>query len=201
MIPVGFITAVIIGFVSGFVPGAVVTMIFSEVLRHGFFAGLRVLLWSMLVEIIVASAIIFGFSQASLPEAVFYGIGFFGAGFLIYLAWGVAGTAAPHAEKAPKISAWKILLLNLTNAPLYIFWSSVAPSEIHLLAKDVSHAPAWFLFFMESGWLLGTTAVVCLLAFARSFLMQYAHLVFRVLAGVLVLMAARLVWNSVIFFF
>ena len=57
-----------LGLVGGIMPGIVTTAMFIEVLRNGFFAGIRVIFFVFLLDVAIGSTILIAFFVLPIPE-------------------------------------------------------------------------------------------------------------------------------------
>lgn len=83
------IQAFVLGAVAGFIPGAVMTLLFVTVMQGGLAAGVRAFFWSMLSEITIAGGLLLIATQLPLDQGFFTVVGFIGGTVLIYFAWKV----------------------------------------------------------------------------------------------------------------
>jgi threonine/homoserine/homoserine lactone efflux protein len=161
--------AFVLGAVGGVIPGAVLTILLVSALQGGLSAGLRAFVWAMISEILVAGSLLLVAIQLPLNANVFTGIGVVGACVLLYFAWSVfkLRSVKVHGE-GMLFTPSKILLLSATNAPLYIFWTTVCFPLIWQLAQTWNFAIAAVSYFIvfEIGW--GITTFMMLLVFLYS---------------------------------
>ena len=164
------VQAFVLGIVAGFIPGAVLTLLLVSTLQGGLSAGIRAFWWSMLSEILIAGGLLLLASLLPLSASSFTAIGIVGGAVLLYFAWNVFQLKSISVNDAPIFfTAPKIFMLSATNAPLYIFWSTICFPLIWQLASNWSlpiAAIAYFLAF-EIAWALSTLATVLIFAYAR----------------------------------
>ena len=162
--------AFILGAVGGVIPGAVLTILLVSTMQGGLKTGLRAFFWAMFSEITIAGVLLLVAVQLQLGAAVFTWIGFVGSVVLFYFAWQVLKLRSVNVESNSTLfTPVKIFLLSATNAPLYIFWTTICFPLIWQLASSwpiTVAAPFYFLFF-EIGWGLTTFIMLLLFVFSR----------------------------------
>ena len=209
MITTELIQGFLLGLIGGLIPGPLMTLVFVQTLQFGKIGGLRVILYGLLGELIVAGALL-GFSvYFDIPEIVFIILGFAGAFFLCYMAWGVAhiqNIDKGEGSQKPKQMTpwWQISVLMAVNAPLYIFWTTVCFPFIWKMADAIMLWKAAMLYFIafELGWLIATTAVFIVFLKARQFLedQKTLHRIFLALSMILIFFSIKMFWDSVSYF-
>lgn len=193
-----------LGAIGGLVPGAVLTILLVSVLQGGLRAGLRAFWWAMLAEIVIAGALLLVAAQLPLGENFFLLLGGVGGVVLFYFAWQVFQLRSVSIENGTVLfSPQKIFLLSATNAPLYVFWTTICFPLIWELARTWSlalAAPLYFLAF-EIGWGITTFGMMLVFVFSRSTLTneRVMRLVFTCIALILAGFGLRMLITAVVF--
>src|SRR3989344_5824190 len=195
------VEAFILGAIGGFVPGAVLTLLLVSVLQGGLTAGVRAFWWSMLAEVLIAGSLLLIATQLPIGQSFFNVIGVVGGGFLFYFSWKIfqLRSITVH-DGALLFTAPKIFLISATNAPLYIFWSTICFPLIWQLATIWSlpvAAVSYFVVF-EVGWAITTFITILLFVYARPMLSneRIMHRIFIFLALVFAAFGFRLLITS-----
>lgn len=191
----------VLGLVGGIVPGAVLSILFVSAMQGGLRAGLYAFWWAMFAEVVIAGGLLLVFAQFSLPPAIFNVIGLCGGVALLYFGRQVYQLREVAVEVSrPMFTGTKIFFLSATNAPLYIFWTTVCFPLIWQLAVSwglMSAAVSYFVLF-EIGWGISTFAMLLLFLFSRSTLtdQRIMHRVFIVVALILGFFGVRMFITS-----
>ncbi len=162
--------AFVLGAIGGVVPGAVLTILLVSALQGGLVGGLRAFFWAMLSEILIAGGLLLLAAQLSMGEEVFMAIGFVGGVVLLYFAWQVFKLRSIQIHNTPALfTPGKILLLSATNAPLYIFWTTICFPLIWQLSTRWPFSVAAVSYFasFEVGWGITTFSMLLLFVFSR----------------------------------
>jgi len=132
-----------LGLIGGIIPGAILTILLVSVIQGGFKAGLKAFVWSLVAELTVVGILLLILFTLPLPRETFNYIGLVGSLVLFYFAWQIF-----HLQKIdqPKdasstFSGKQIYVLAASNAPLYIFWTTVCAPLIWQLAEYWQQAP------------------------------------------------------------
>lgn len=163
-----------LGLVGGVIPGSILTILLISVIEGGYRAGLRAFLWSLAAELTVVGILLLVLFNLPIPETIFNYVGLVGGLVLFYFAWQVYHL---HKINQPEnqgvtFSGRKIYTLAATNAPLYIFWTTVcAPLIWQMSARwSLATSAASFMIAFEIGWALSTFVVMLLFVKARRYL-------------------------------
>ena len=196
-----FVSIFTLGFIGGSIPGSILASTFTEAQRKGFIGSLRVIMFAAISEIIVASLIMFLLFSINIPQGVYYGISFIGAGVLIWLAKQVWSIKKLN-DKGKLFSFRKIFLLTIFNGPLWIVWSTVCVPQAYVLSKEISGGLIFFMIIFELGWFSSTLLLTFLFSRFRNLLIkeQVISIVFKVFALTLTFFAVRLVITSMMYF-
>lgn len=191
----------LLGLIGGSIPGAILTSAFTEVVRKGFAKSLRVVLYALASEVIVATIILLIFFSIHIPQGVFYIISFVGAGVLLWIAkqiWSIKSLS----DKGTLFDLKKIFLLTVFNGPLWIFWSTICVPQAYLLSQKVYGGQILFLLAFEVGWLTATLILTFLFSRFRPLLIKdgIMTVVFKIFALILFIFAVNLIKTSVLYF-
>lgn len=196
-----FFSIFVLGFIGGSIPGPILTSAFTETVREGFVRSLRVIVFALISEVIVASCIMFLLFSIHIPQSIFYGISFLGALVLVWIAsqiWAIKKLS----DKGKLFNFQKIFLLTVFNGPLWIFWSTICVPQAYILSQKIPAGQVLFLLLFEVGWLTATLILTFLFSRFRPILTKEGVVskVFKVFAVILILFAIRLVTTSFFFF-
>ncbi len=179
--------AFVLGATGGIIPGAVLTILLVSTLQGGLPGGLRAFGWAMLSEILIAGGLLLVATQLPLTPVIFTWIGIIGSLVLLYFAWQVFQLRAVKVhEETALFTPGRIFLLSATNAPLYIFWTTVCFPLVWQLATTwpLSLAASSYFLVFEIGWALTTCAMLFLFVYARAVLTNE-----RIMRGVFMFVA------------
>ncbi len=190
-----------LGFIGGSIPGSILASTFTEALRKGFMGSLRVIIFALISETIVASLIMFALFSVNIPQSIYYGISLIGAGVLVWLAKQVWSITKIN-DKGELFSFKKIFLLTIFNGPLWIVWSTVCVPQAYELNQQISGGLIIFMILFELGWLTATLLLTFLFSRFRTLLIKgkMISVVFKIFAFTLLFFAIRLFLTSVTFF-
>ncbi len=162
-----------IGALGGIVPGSILSILLISVMQGGFRSGLRAFLWCVTAEVLTVIALLSIIFSLPIPIVTFQGIGLVGGLVLFYFAWQVSkirSVGLPSGDGRETFSAGKIFLLSATNAPLYIFWTTVCAPLIKELAiqKGLLVSATLYMTSFEIGWSITTFAIMLVFVYARN---------------------------------
>ena len=184
--------AFVLGAIGGVVPGAILTLLLVSVIEGGMRAGVVVFLWALLSEVIVAGALLVVAAQLPLDDRVFMVIAGVGGVVLLYFAWQVLQLRTISIGGGGMLfTPAKIFTLTATNAPLYVFWTTICFPLIWELARTwglALAAPLYFMFF-EIGWGITTFGMMLLFVFSRKTLTN-ERIMGKVFVGIALILAA-----------
>lgn len=198
----GVIGAFVLGLIGGSVPGPVLTAILTEVFRMGFAKSLRVIVWGLIAETMIASMVLTAAFLINPPQSFFYAISFVGAVFLFYMAWKVHGLKKMMGKRERLFTFSKIFMLTFFNGAFFIFWTTICVPLAFQMRLVTEWGPLFFLLGFETGWFLSTIVWAYLFSHFRRFLTRpnFAPRVFTVMALVLCFFAIRMIVQGVRFF-
>lgn len=197
-----FLMAAILGLMGGMIPGPILSVSIVELLspKPQTLLVLKYILAASLVEFLIGVFLIATAAFIEIPEFILYVFSIIGGLLLlriVYKLWHI-----DHADQSTKkISLKNIAALTFFNGSLWIFWISVCvPTALKL--KEISISPLFFPVIFEIFMVLGH----CVLLLAFFFLGQkinnpkICHLIYRILAGFIVLISAKMMWDAVSYF-
>lgn len=197
-----FFSAFILGLIGGLIPGPVLTAIFTEILQSGFAKSFRIILWAMFTETTIALVSLIALSAIHLPESVFFGLSFVGAGILIWISTSIWKIKKIDTDERVNFSRAKISAMILANGVLWTYWITVCIPKAISLGEQVGGGQFLFLALVEVGWLISTVLVAFLFSRFRNVLSnpKVVPVMFKIFALTFVYFAADMVWKSVKFF-
>ncbi|TSC96541.1 MAG: transporter, LysE family [Parcubacteria group bacterium Athens0714_26] len=192
----------LLGLIGGSVPGPILASAFTESLKSGFIRSLRVIFKALVGETLVVVLILTVLFSVNIPQIYFYILSLIGACVLIYLAlqvWKIKGIGSGKKEI---FSFWKIFLLTIFNGSFWIFWITICVPQAFLLKENIAGGQFIFLILFELGWLFSTVILTFIFSRFRQLLTneKIVHIVFKVLAILLLLFAIQMAYESVKYF-
>lgn len=151
------ILALSLGLIGGFIPGPVVTAVFTEIVRGGFRNSIRVILISLGVETLVALTTLWLTKFTQLNEDLLYGISIFGSIVLVYIATRLWKMRKVDSGVRQFFDFGKITLMILTNGMLWIYWFTVCIPQAVILEAKMPGGAYLFIVLVQVGWLISTT--------------------------------------------
>lgn len=196
-------TALILGLVGGIVPRPVLAAIFTEILQSGFSKSLRIILWAMLTETIVAFISLVILSSLGLSQSFFYALSFIGAGVLIWIATQLWKVESLDLGKKVHFGVGKIAAMILANGVLWTFWITVCVPKAITLGDQIQYGEFLFLLIVELGWLVSTVGVAFAFSWFRGTLSN-PHVVpfmFKLFSIIFLYFSLSMLYTSITFFF
>jgi len=196
------ISAIILGLIGGLIPGPVLAATFTQILQAGFFSSLRIVLWAMLTETVVALVSLLILSSFGLSQSFFMGLSFIGAGILIWISWSIWRIRRIDTEEKVYFGLGKISAMIIANGVLWTFWITVCIPKAILLSQKVYYGQFLFLLLVEIGWLISTATVALLFSSFRKLLSnpRVVPIMFKVFSLVFLYFAVSMIYQSIIFF-
>ena len=196
------IAAFILGLVGGIIPGPVLAAIFTEILQSGFYKSMRIILWAMLTETIVALVALLVLSSFGFSATFFNALSFIGAGILIWISTSLWKIKSLDTDQKVYFSPWKIALMILANGVLWTYWITVCIPKAIELGQQLQYGQFLFLLFVEIGWFLATAGVALVFSRFRTILSnpRVIPFIFKFFALIFLYFAASMIYHSVIFF-
>lgn len=194
--------AFILGLVGGVIPGPILAATFTEILQSGFIKSLRIILWGMLTETIVALISLIVLSSLGLPLYIFHILSFFGAGILLWIAYSIWKIKSIDTDTKVNFGFWKISAMIIANGMLWTFWITVCIPKAIALNATIQFGQYLFLLLVEVGWLVSTIAVAYIFSKFRSILSspKTVSITFRVFAVLFVFFAGDMIYKSIKYF-
>jgi threonine/homoserine/homoserine lactone efflux protein len=188
------ITGVVFGLTAGITPGPLLTLVFSETLKHGTKEGIKISFAPLLTDLPIVLGAIYLVSYITNLLTLYGFIAILGSIFLSYLAYEsifFRGINTNNSTLRPQ-SIKKGIIANFLNPAPYIFWITIG-SPIVLQAKERNLFAA--LSFIASMYicLVGSKVLVAfLVGRSRLFLKSNTYIyIIRGLGIVLFLFAIR----------
>lgn len=196
------LSAIILGLIGGIIPGPVLAAIFTEILQLSFAKSLRIILWAMLTETVIALASLILISSLHFSEGFFKGLSFIGAGILIYIATSIWKINEISTEKKVHFSLTTISAMILANGVLWTFWVTVCVPKAIMLGEKILFGQYLFVGLVEIGWLVSTLAVALVFSGFRKLLsnQKVISIMFKIFSLVFIYFALSMVYQSVNYF-
>lgn len=196
------LTALILGLIGGIIPGPVLAATFTEILQSGFSKSLRIILWSMLTETLIALISLVVISSIGFPQSFFYVLSFAGAGILFWIATEIWKIRSLGLEKKVYFGLWKISAMILANGVFWMFWITVCIPKAIVLGAQIQYGQFLFLILVEVGWLISTTGAAFAFSWFRWILSspRVVPFMFKFFSVVFVYFALSMLYTSVTFF-
>ena len=195
-------SALVLGLIGGVIPGPVLTATFTEVLQSGMLKSMRIILWAMLTETVVALLSLLALSSMNFSERFFQGLSLVGAAILIWISTSIWKVHKIDTEEKVHFSLGKISAMILANGVLWTFWITVCVPKAILLSEKVAFGNYLFLLLVEIGWLVSTVLVAYVFSRFRKILSnpRVVPIMFKIFALTFVYFAVDMVYRSIKFF-
>ena len=196
------VSALVLGLIGGVIPGPVLTATFTEVLQSGMWKSMRIILWAMLTETVVALLSLLALSSMNFSERFFQGLSLVGAAILIWISTSIWKVHKIDTEEKVHFSLGKISAMILANGVLWTFWITVCVPKAILLSEKVAFGNYLFLLLVEIGWLVSTVLVAYVFSRFRKILSnpRVVPIMFKIFALTFVYFAVDMVYRSIKFF-
>jgi threonine/homoserine/homoserine lactone efflux protein len=196
------INALILGLIGGLIPGPVLAATFTEILQSGILKSMRIILWAMLTETIVALISLLAFSYMNLSESFFQGLSIVGAVILIWISTSIWKVHKIDTEEKVHFSLGKISAMIMANGVLWTFWITVCVPKAMFLSEKIAFGDYLFLLLVEIGWLISTVLVAVAFSQFRKALSnpKVVPIMFKLFALTFVYFAVDMVYKSIKFF-
>lgn len=197
-----FIGALVLGLVGGVIPGPVLAATFTEILQSGMLKSMRIILWAMLIETVVALVSLVALSSMNFSESFFQGLSIIGAAILIWISTSIWKVAKIDTEEKVHFSLSKIAAMIMANGVLWTFWITVCVPKAILLSERIVFGNYLFLLLVEIGWIVATVLVAILFSRFRKLLSdpKVVPIIFKIFALIFVYFAIDMVYGSIKFF-
>ncbi|MDD3120071.1 MAG: LysE family transporter [Candidatus Gracilibacteria bacterium] len=191
-----------LGLIGGVIPGPVLTAVFTEILQSGILKSMRIILWAMFTEAVVALLSLLALSSMNFSQSFFHGLSLIGAAILIRISTSIWKIHKIDTEKKVHFSLSKISAMIMSNGVLWTFWITVCVPKAISLNEKVVFGDYLFLLLVEIGWLIATIAVAFLFSRFRKILSnpKVVPIMFKIFALTFVYFAVDMVYKSISFF-
>jgi len=159
-----WLTGIMFGLGAGLTPGPLMTLVFTETLKHGTREGIKVAMAPLITDFPIIVISILLLSELSELNLVIGIISLIGAAYVIYLGYEsltFKGVELDANNLAPQ-SIRKGILTNIFNPNPYIFWVSVG-APIIIKAVQVSWISALGFLFTMYFFLVGSKIVTAII--------------------------------------
>lgn len=196
------ITAILIGLVSGIIPGPVLTSTFTEILQSGLAKSFRIILWSLLIETLVGLISLIALSSLPLPQWVFYGLSIPGGAILLWISASLWKVKRIDPEEKVHFSLGKITLMILSNGVLWSFWIMVIVPKALLFNEKLQYGSYLYLVIVELAWLVSTAFAAFAFSGFRKILSdpKVVPAVFKIFALAFIYFSLDMIYRSIEFF-
>ncbi len=195
-------SAFVLGLIGGVIPGPVLTATFTEILQSGIPKSMRIILWAMFTETVVALISLLALSSMNFSESFFQGLSVIGAAILIWISTSIWKVHKIDIEEKIHFSLGKILAMIMANGVLWTFWITICVPKAILLSEKVAFGSYLFLLLVEIGWLISTVMVAVVFSRFRKILSnpKVVPIIFKIFALTFVYFAVDMVYRSIKFF-
>jgi threonine/homoserine/homoserine lactone efflux protein len=188
-----------LGFFCAYIPGPVLTSLFTETIRGGWEKAKRILIWAAAGELIMSVVSVSVFSLLHPQHLLFSALGIFGSLLLFSISLDL-WRLREIQEHEPLFSRRRVFFITLFNGMAWVFWITVCtPQAIQL--KELVIGGAWlFIFFFELGWVAASISLYFLFTAFRPYFQsnRMIHLLYRSLSFVFIFFGAKLAYTSVL---
>ncbi len=195
-------SALVLGLIGGVIPGPVLTATFTEILQSGIPKSMRIILWAMFTETVVALISLLALSSMNFSESFFQGLSIIGAAILIWISTSIWKVHKIDNEEKVHFSLGKISAMIMANGVLWTFWITVCVPKAILLSEKVAFGNYLFLLLVEIGWLISTVMVAVVFSRFRKILSnpKVVPIIFKIFALTFMYFAVDMVYRSIKFF-
>lgn len=196
------VSAFVLGLIGGVIPGPVLAATFTEILQSGMLKSMRIILWAMLTETVVALISLLALSSMNFSESFFQGLSVIGAAILIWISTSIWKVHKIDTEEKVHFSLGKISAMILANGVLWTFWITVCVPKAIMLNEKVAFGNYLFLLLVEIGWLISTVLIAVIFSRFRKILSnpKVVPIIFKIFALVFVYFAVDMLYRSIKFF-
>jgi threonine/homoserine/homoserine lactone efflux protein len=164
---------------------------------------MRIILWAMLTETVVALLSLLALSSMNFSEWFFQGLSLVGAIILIRISTSIWKIKKIDTEEKVHFSLGKISAMIMANGVLWTFWITVCVPKAILLSEKFFLGNYLFLVLVEIGWLISTILIAIIFSQFRKILSnpKFMPIMFKFFALTFVYFAIDMIYRSLIFFF
>lgn len=197
------LSAFLLGLIGGVIPGPVLTAVFTEILQSGIPKGIRIILWAMLMETIIALISLWIFSSIHYSENFFFGISIVGSIILLWISTSIWKVKSVDSKEKVHFSLVKITIMIMANGILWTFWVTVCIPKAIALSQKLFLGDYLFLILVEIGWLISTIVVAIIFSRFRKILSHPTAIpvFYKVCSLVFVYFALDMLVKSIKYFF
>jgi len=190
-----------LGFITGSIPGPILTAAFTESLRKGFWSGMKIIFMAMAIEIITISAVMVFFLFAEIPQIYFYLLSILGNGALIWLGFDMWNMREFKQNNIYSLA--KILVIAIFNGPFWIFLATILIPQAFLFKNNIHEGYYLFLLLFCLSSLMAMTIWTFLFSYFKKYLVKgnFFSFTFRLFAVILFLIAIKSTAESVYYLF
>lgn len=193
--------AIIIGLVGGVIPGPILASAFLSSIVDGFKRSIKIILWGMLNETLVALFSLTIFRMLNLPFSVFHILSIVGGVLLIDISIKLWKIKNLEIETKEILSLKKISYLILTNGVLWAYWITVCIPQALQLDKYISLGSYLFLILVEISWLISTVVATYIFSLSKAILNNSRQIkIIKIFAIVYIYFAVNFFYSSYIYF-
>ncbi len=196
------LSAFLLGLIGGVIPGPVLTAVFTEILQSGIPKGMRIILWAMLMETIIALISLWIFSSIHYSENFFFGISIIGSVILLWISTSIWKVKSVDSKEKVHFSLGKITAMIMANGILWTFWITVCIPKAIILSQKLFLGDYLFLILVEIGWLISTIAVAIIFSRFRKVLShpKAIPVVYKIFSLVFIYFALDMLIKSIRYF-
>jgi len=196
------ISALVLGLVGGIIPGPVLTATFTEILQTNFFRSLRIIVWAMVTESVIALICLVSLASLHLSESVFRALSFVGAIILVWISISLWKITKIDSENRIHFSLGKISAMIFANGMVWTYWITVCVPQAILFEQQIRFGQYFFFVLVEIGWLVSTVLVAYIFSSFRKLLShpRAIPIIFKIFSLSFVYFAFNMVYTSSVFF-
>lgn len=162
--------ALLLGLIGGAIPGPVLSATFAQVLEGGWRSSLRIVIWSLCIEALVALITMRLLAYLQPASPMFTALSVIGAAVLIWMASALWRIKHIDASQPHLFSYRAIAAMILSNGALWTFWITVCAPQALQLGQELPGGEYVFLSLFEIGWFSSTVALAGVFAGFRPWL-------------------------------
>jgi threonine/homoserine/homoserine lactone efflux protein len=201
-----FFIAIILGLTGGIMPGPIILLAFSEILKSpkkGLANGGIYLIVAGLTEFAIGLFLVATSSWLNIPEIILHSIAIIGSVLLGYIAYQVYKIRKIEYDNSKhKIGVWHIFILMLFNGPMWIFWISICVPSALKLGDLVNFGQYLFIVIFEISMMFGLGVMLFgFNSFRKVFTNEkLIRKIFIILSILLFIIAAKILYSEITFF-
>lgn len=196
--------AFVLGVIGGSIPGPILTCAFAETIKSGIRNSLKIVLYAMIAEILIAVIILSALSAIPIADFVFKSISIIGSAVLFWMFLEVWKINQISNNQEKTLFTFKaIFFLTLFNGALWIFWITVCIPKAFMLSEIIFMGQFVFLASFEIGWIIATVFWVFLFSCFRPMILKsnFIPIIFKILALALLYFSIKTLFYGLSYFF